>query len=86
MVVGISCDGPAENKAFQGKFDFPFELLCDEDRAVSVAYGAAANAQQRHPSRISYLIGPNGTISKGYEKVIPSEHPAEVLADLADLG
>jgi peroxiredoxin Q/BCP len=82
VVVGISCDTPAENKAFKDKFNFPFDLLSDEDRAVSIAYGAAANAQQRHPSRISYLIGPDRTITKVYGKVSPSEHPREVLADL----
>ena len=35
------------------------------------------------PNRISYLIDPDGTISKAYEVTDPGGHAAEVLADLA---
>ena len=36
MIVGISCDTPAENKHFRDKFSFPFDLLCDVDKSVSL--------------------------------------------------
>jgi peroxiredoxin len=52
---------------------------------VGVAYGAAAEREARTPKRISYLIGPQGTILKAYAKVSPAEHPDEVLEDLAAL-
>ena len=81
-MLGISCDTPAENLAFKNKFDFPFDLLSDEDRSVSVAYGAADSADAKHPSRISYLIDPQGQIKKVYGKVKPADHPEEVLADV----
>ena len=32
--------------------------------------------------RISYLIGPDGKISKAYPKVNAAAHPEEVLKDL----
>ncbi len=82
MVLGVSCDSPAENKAFRDKFDFPYDLLCDVDREMSVAYGAASDAGQKHPARISYLIGSDGTVTKAYLKVKPADHPSDVLADL----
>ena len=60
-------------------------VSCDspaEDRAVSMAYGAAETADQGYPARISYLIDPDGRIAKVYAKVVPAEHPAQVLAEL----
>jgi peroxiredoxin Q/BCP len=80
--LGISCDSPAENLAFQQKFDFPYDLLCDQDLAVSVAYGAAESTDAPRSGRISYLIGADGKIAKVYAKVVPAEHPDQVLADL----
>ncbi len=82
MIVGISCDTPAENKHFRDKFSFPFDLLCDVDKSVSMAYGAVDGPEASHPSRISYLIDADGKIAKVYGKVAPADHPAEVLADL----
>ena len=86
VIVGVSCDSPAENRAFRDKFDFPFDLLCDEDRSVSMRYGAAESADQDYPKRISYLIDPEGRIVRVYGNVVPAEHPAEVLAALEELG
>ena len=66
MIVGISCDTPAENKHFRDKFSFPFDLLCDVDKSVSLAYGAVDSADASHPSRISYLIDAEGNIVHKY--------------------
>ena len=82
MVLGISNDAPAKNKKFQDKYQFPFDLLCDEDLSVSVAYGAAPDSTAGRANRISYLIGPGGTIKKAYAKVKAADHPEQVLGDL----
>jgi len=79
--VGVSLDSPESNKAFRSKFDFPYDLLCDTDKAMSIAYGAAA-ADASHASRISYLIDAEGRVLKAYGAVKPADHPDEVLADL----
>ena len=81
-MLGISFDTPAENRAFQEKFAFPFDLLSDVDRKVGLAYGAADAADAQYPARISYLIDPEGRIRKVYAQVDPAGHAAEVLADL----
>ena len=78
----MSCDTPEDNAAFKAKFDFPFDLLCDVDRGVSMTYGAADSADAEYPARISYLIDPDGNIAKVYGKVVPAEHPDQVLADI----
>ncbi len=82
MIVGISCDSQAENKPFRDKFSFPFDLLCDVDKSMSLAYGAIEGPDAPRPGRISYLIDAQRRVAKVYPKVVPADHPAEVLADL----
>lgn len=85
VVLGISNDAPAKNKKFHEKYSFPFDLLCDEDLSVSIAYGAADDADAGKANRISYLIGADGNILKAYKTVKAAEHPEQVLNDLAEL-
>ena len=82
MILGASFDTPAANLAFRDRFSFPFDLLCDTERTLGLAYGAAESAADGHAKRISYLIDPEGRIAKVYGEVKPADHPAEVLRDL----
>jgi len=82
VILGASFDTVEENKAFADKFDFPFLLLSDVDRAVGLAYGATEPGETRGARRISYLIGPDGTIAQVYAKVDVSVHPQAVLDDI----
>lgn len=85
MILGVSYDTPAANKAFKDKFDFPYDLLSDDGRSDSIAFGAADSDSAR-PSRVSVLIGPDGKIAKAYGTVKPADHPDEVLSDLKSLS
>lgn len=78
----MSFDTEDENRAFAEKFSFPFELLCDTDKSLGLAYGAASSADAGYPDRIAYLIGPDGTIRHAWEKANPASHPEDVLAVL----
>jgi len=82
QILGASFDDVAANAAFAKKFDFNFPLLCDTDRRIGMAYGAADDATSQYAKRISYLIGPDGKIKKAYPKVNAAAHPEEVLKDL----
>jgi peroxiredoxin Q/BCP len=81
-VLGISFDPVEENRAFAEKFDFPFRLLSDVDRAVGLAYGAADAADAPYAKRISYVIDEQGRVALAYPKVKPAEHLDRVLEDL----
>jgi peroxiredoxin Q/BCP len=83
QVLGISFDGVDENRAFAEKFGFPFRLLCDVDRSVGMAYGAADGPKAGYAKRVSYLIGEDGRVLKAYPKVDPKTHLDRVLSDLA---
>ena len=82
QVLGASFDTMEKNAKFAKKFEFDFPLLCDVDRRIGVAYGAAEDATAGSAKRISYLIGKDGRIRKAYPKVNAAAHPEEILKDL----
>jgi thioredoxin-dependent peroxiredoxin len=82
QVLGVSFDAVDTNRKFAEKFHFKFPLLCDTERTLGVAYGAADDAGARSAKRISYLIGKDGRIKKAWDKVDASSHPAQVLSEL----
>jgi len=84
VVLGVSFDGVDDNRAFAEKHAFPFGLLCDTDRAMSMAYGAAASAKDEYPERITYVIDADGDIEWA-EKVGDIEaHVHAAIAHLRD--
>ncbi len=86
VVLGVSFDEPKDNAAFAAKHNFPFRLLSDTTKQLAVAVGAADSPSRLWARRISYLVGPDGTVLKAYANVNPGNHASEVLADLAALG
>lgn len=87
VVLGISTDSIASHKKFADAFALPFTLLADENKEVVGAYGVFGEKKfmgrtYMGTSRASFLIRPNGTIAKVYEKVKPEQHASEVIADL----
>jgi peroxiredoxin Q/BCP len=79
-ILGVSLDGVADNKAFAEKFSFPFQLLCDVNREVALAYHAVQNAEDKYASRISYVIDEQGKILEAIEKVDTGTHSSDICA------
>lgn len=80
VILGVSFDDPAANKAFAEKFGFPYALLCDTERKLAMAYGACDSPDAKHARRITYVIDETGTIRHVLPKVDPATHAEEVLA------
>lgn len=78
----MSFDTPEDNQRFAEKFDFPFPLLCDTERQIGLAYGAAKSAKDEYASRIAYVIDENGKIAQAHPKVDPASYPKEQLDNL----
>jgi peroxiredoxin len=72
-------DKPEENLAFKKKNHFPFPLLCDVTRKISMAYGATSYDDALFANRITYVIDEMGIISKAFSKVIPPGHAEKLL-------
>ena len=78
----MSFDDEKANAAFAKKFDFPFPLLCDTDREIGLAYGAAESPKDEYARRIAYVIDENGKIAQAHAKVDAASYPAEQLKSL----
>lgn len=88
VVVGISPDKPAAQAKFKQKYELPFTLLADEEKAAANAYGVwkEKNMYGRKVmgiERSTFVIGPDGKIEKIYGKVKAKGHAAAVLAGLS---
>ncbi len=86
-VFGISVQNSKSHKKFAEKYDLPFTLLADDEKKVVGKYGVWAKKkfmgrEYLGTLRNSFLIDPEGTIAKVYEKVKPDDHAAEVVADV----
>ena len=86
-VVGVSPDKPAAQAKFKQKYDLPFTLLADEDKAAAQAFGVwkEKNMYGRKVmgiERTTFVIGAGGKIEKIYPKVKAKGHAAVVLEEL----
>lgn len=89
-VIGVSKDSVVSHKKFKEKYSLPFTLLSDEETGMIKAYGALSEKSMFGKkylgvSRITYIISPEGTIVKAYEKVSPADHALLLLKDLQEL-
>ena len=89
-VVGVSIDSEASHDKFRAKFELPFPLIADTELELAQAYGVYGEKKFMGKifdgvHRMSFLIAPDGTITKAYLKVKPAEHAAQVLEDLKTL-
>lgn len=80
VVLGVSFDSVEENANFCNKFNFNFQLLCDIEREIGLAYGACKDKKAGYAARISYLIDKKGKIKAVFPAVLPSENADEILA------
>ena len=87
MVFGISADTPEKQKKFKEKYDLPYTLLADTDRKICEAYEVLKEKNMYGKKsigieRTTFLIAPDGKISRIFPKVKIEGHVEEVLAAL----
>lgn len=87
-VIGVSPDKVEAVKKFVDKFDLDFTLLADADHAVAEAYGAWVEKSMYGKKywgvqRATFIIDPDGSITKVFPKVSPKTHDDVVLKALA---
>jgi len=85
-VVGISVDDSQSHKQFAEKYNLPFTLLADTDGVVAARYGALTNLLLfKIAKRHTFLINPQGKISKIHTTVDVSNHSQQIIDDLKQL-
>jgi len=80
-VVGVSLDSVAAQKAFADKWELPFTLLADTERAVTTAFGVPVNGSRT--ARQSFLMRDGKVIWRDLS-ARPGRQAQEALAALAN--
>ena len=83
-VYGVSLDSPESHREFRAKYNLNFPLLTDEGGRASEALGVLRE-NRRRANRVTFLLDPEGKISKVYPEVSPETHADEILEDAATL-
>ena len=85
-VIGISSDSVDSHRAFATKHSLPFTLLADEKGEVAKAYDSLLNLIVfKMARRNTFLIAPDGTLSRSWIGVDPKTHADELVQTLRAL-
>ena len=85
-VVGVSVDSRESHQQFAEKYHLPFPLLADTNGAIAEKYHALTNLLIfKIAKRHTFLITPQGKISKIYTSVNVSNHSQQIIDDLKQL-
>lgn len=82
-VIGISADSEASHKRFSSKYNLDFTLLSDQERKIIHAYGVQSPFKMA--KRVTYVIGPDGTIRHIFTSVNTKTHATDVLKKMEEL-
>jgi peroxiredoxin Q/BCP len=88
VVLGVSPDPVEKVRRFHDKQDLNFDLLADEDHSVAGRYGVWVEKSMHGKKywgneRTTFVIDPEGRVSRVLRKVKPAEHDDLVLGALA---
>jgi peroxiredoxin Q/BCP len=85
VVLGVSPDSPESHEKFIAQHGLPYSLVADEDHAIANAYGvwkekSMYGRKYMGIERSTFVVGPDGKITKIFRKVKAAGHAEEVLA------
>ena len=83
-LLGVSADNAKAQSSFKNKFEFPFPLLADEDKAVIEAFGVWGpkkfmGKEYDGIHRTTFVIDENGSIEEVISDVKTKAHAAQIL-------
>ena len=84
-VLGVSADSAKRQSNFKNKYEFPFPLLADEDKAVIKAFGVWGpkkfmGKEYEGIHRTTFIIDENGVIEEVIAKVKTKAHAEQILS------
>ena len=79
-MLGITFSPTEDLRKWREEVGLTADLLCDADRSVALAYGAAESADQERATRVTVIVGPDGKVLQAYAVDNAEAHPAEALA------
>ena len=81
-MLGITFSPTEDLKQWRDEVGLTADLLCDADRSVALAYGAAESADQERATRVTVIVGPDGRVLKAWAVDNAEAHPTEALAHI----
>ena len=89
-IIGISPDQPETLRRFKDKVGIPFLLVSDPDHKLAQAFGVWKEKNMYGKKtmgieRSTFLIDPEGKITKEWRKVKAAGHAAQVLSALREI-
>ena len=86
-VVGVSQDDVASHKNFCNKFGFTIDLLADPEHQLLSAAGVGQSDYKgtMYWDRTTFVIDPEGNLSRTYLKVQPEGHERLLLEHIKEL-
>jgi thioredoxin-dependent peroxiredoxin len=79
-VVGVSVDPVEAERSFRDHCELPFDLVADEGRAISRAFGVLGAL--RMARRTTFVVGPDGAVVAVIRSWRPKLHAEQALASL----
>ena len=89
-IFGVSVDSPQSHRKFIDKYQLPFPLLSDPQKAIVEAYGvwvekSMYGKKYMGAERTTFVIDSGGRIAAIFRKVKPDEHVGLVRDALKEL-
>jgi peroxiredoxin Q/BCP len=89
-VLGVSRDSLRSHERFKAKYDFPFELLSDENEELCTIFDVIKQKNMygkkvRGIERSTFLVDASGKLRREWRKVKIDGHVAEVLEAVKEL-
>ena len=90
VILGVSKDGVASHEKFKAKYNFPFELLSDEEEQACQIFDVIKEKNMYGRKfmgieRSTFLIDEKGKMRREWRKVKVKGHVDEVLAAVKEL-
>lgn len=90
VILGISRDNLKSHEKFRDKFDFPFDLISDEEEKLCQQFDVMKDKNMygkkvRGIERSTFLIDENGKLRREWRKVKIDGHVEEVLSAVKEL-
>lgn len=79
-VYGVSLDPPESHRRFREKNGLNFPLLTDEDGKAARSLGILS--ERGTAKRVTFVLDPEGRVSKVYPEVSPETHADEILQSI----